>query len=79
VPDEVRRITADCYVEARRLLRETRDTLDAIVRALLIHETLGEAEVYAAAGLPRPPAGQPPMPELVPPVHVGRSASGPSG
>ena len=54
VDEEVRRISEECYAEARRILRENRDKLDAIVVQLLEHETLDEAEVYAAAGLPRP-------------------------
>ena len=58
VDEEVRRITDECYAEARRLLRENRDKLDAIVAQLLLHETLDEPEVYAAAGIPRPPAGE---------------------
>ena len=33
VDEEVRRITDECYAEARRLLRENRDKLDAIVDA----------------------------------------------
>ena len=59
VDEEVRRITDECYAEARRLLRENRGRLDAIVAQLLVHETLDEPEVYAAAGIERP-AGQPP-------------------
>jgi cell division protease FtsH len=35
-------------------LRENRDKLDGIVRALLESETLDEAEAYAAAGVSRP-------------------------
>ena len=63
VDDEVRRISDECYAEARRLLRENRDKLDAIVERLLEKETLDESEVYAAAGIPRPaeqpePVGQ---------------------
>jgi len=54
VDDEVRRITDECYAEARRLLREHRDKLDAIVEQLLIHETLDEPDVYRAAGIARP-------------------------
>jgi cell division protease FtsH len=57
VDHEVHRITDECYVEARRLLRENRGKLDAIVEQLLIHETLDEPEVYAAAGIARPVAG----------------------
>jgi cell division protease FtsH len=51
--DEVRRITDECYAEARRLLRENRDKLDAIVVQLLEHESLDEPEIYAAAGIER--------------------------
>jgi cell division protease FtsH len=53
VDDEVRRITDECYAEARRLLGEHRARLDAIVTALLAKESLDEPEIYAAAGLPR--------------------------
>jgi cell division protease FtsH len=65
VDEEVRRITDECYAEARRLLREHRDKLDAIVEQLLIHESLDEPEIYAAAGIPRP-ATPPPAPAPVP-------------
>jgi pullulanase/glycogen debranching enzyme len=41
--------------EARQLLRANRNRLDAIVTQLLIHETLDEPDVYAAAGIERPP------------------------
>jgi cell division protease FtsH len=51
VDEEVRRITDECYAEARRLLKENRDKLDAIVVQLLIHESLNEPEIYAAAGI----------------------------
>jgi cell division protease FtsH len=59
VDEEVRRITDECYADARRLLRENRGRLDAIVAQLLVRESLDEPEVYAAAGIERP-AGQPP-------------------
>ena len=54
VDKEVRRITDECYVEARRLLTENRGKLDRIAEQLLARETLDEAEVYAAAGMERP-------------------------
>jgi cell division protease FtsH len=54
VDEEVRRIIDECYAEARRLLRDHRDKLDAIVSRLLAKETLDEAEVYAAAGILAP-------------------------
>jgi cell division protease FtsH len=56
VDEEVRRITDECYGEARRLLKQHRNKLDAIVAQLLIHESLDEPDVYAAAGIPRPTA-----------------------
>ena len=54
VDEEVRRITDECYAEARRLVRENRGKLDAIVVQLLASESLDEPEIYAAAGLERP-------------------------
>ncbi len=62
VDEEVRRITDECYVEARRLLRENRDKLDAIVAQLLTHESLDEPEIYAAAGIARSAATPSPAP-----------------
>jgi cell division protease FtsH len=62
VDEEVRRITDECYAEARRLLREHRDKLDAIVVQLLARESLDEPEIYDAAGIPRPPATPKPAP-----------------
>jgi cell division protease FtsH len=62
VDEEVRRITDECYQEARRLLREHRRQLDAIVVQLLEHESLDEPEIYAAAGIPRSPATPAPVP-----------------
>jgi cell division protease FtsH len=59
VDGEVRRIIDECYAEARKLLRDNRDKLDSIVAELLAHETLDEAEVYAAAGIPREAVAQP--------------------
>ena len=64
VDQEVRRITDESYAEARRLLRVNRDKLDAIVAQLLLHESLDEPEIYAAAGIARPTVPQPPAPVL---------------
>lgn len=58
VDEEARRITDECYGEARRLLAENRSKLDRIVEQLLAHETLDEAEVYAAAGIQRANSGR---------------------
>jgi cell division protease FtsH len=65
VDEEVRRITDECYTEARRLLRVHRDKLDAIVEQLLARESLDEREIYEAAGIVR-------AAEAVPPA-VGRA------
>ncbi|GAA0851477.1 ATP-dependent zinc metalloprotease FtsH [Streptosporangium amethystogenes subsp. fukuiense] len=62
VDQEVRRIVDECYEVALAVLAENRERLDGIVAALLEHETLGEAEAYAAAGLPQGAAPEPPPP-----------------
>ena len=62
VDEEVRRITDECYAEARRLLRENRAKLDAIATQLLAHESLDEPEIYAAAGIAHPAVTRPPAP-----------------
>ncbi|GAA3691469.1 ATP-dependent zinc metalloprotease FtsH [Nonomuraea antimicrobica] len=54
VDEEARRIVDECYERAVRILTDNRDKLDAIVAALLEHETLDEAGAYTAAGLPSP-------------------------
>jgi cell division protease FtsH len=51
VDEEVRRLIDECYTEARRLLRDNRDRLDSLAEQLLAHETLDEADAYAAAGI----------------------------
>src|SRR5690625_4183843 len=56
VDQEVRSLVADCLEIAVQGLRENRDKLDAIVEALMVHETLDEEQTYAAAGIERPPA-----------------------
>jgi cell division protease FtsH len=60
--EEVRRITEECYAEARRLLRDHREQLDAIVDRLLERENLDEPEIYEAASIPRPIAVPPSKP-----------------
>ena len=62
VDEEVRRITDECYADARRLLRENRHKLDAIVVQLLAQESLDEPENDAAAGNTRPAATPAPAP-----------------
>jgi cell division protease FtsH len=69
IDEEVRRITDECYAEAGRILADNRSRLDRIVEQLLIHETLDEPQVYAAAGIERPAAPERPVPVLPgPPV-----------
>ncbi|GAA3103559.1 cell division protease FtsH [Kribbella aluminosa] len=60
VDEEVRRLIEQCYADARRLLREHRPKLDSIADQLLEHETLDEADAYAAAGIPRRTRPEPP-------------------
>jgi cell division protease FtsH len=64
IDEEVHRITDECYAEARRLLRDNRGKLDAIVTQLLVHESLDEPEIYAAAGITR--TAETPTPPPVP-------------
>jgi cell division protease FtsH len=53
---EVRRIVEEAHAEVTELLRAHRGNLNSLVAGLLEHETLDEADAYAAAGLPRNPA-----------------------
>ncbi len=63
VDDEVRRIVETAHAEVAELLRAHRGNLDSLVGALLEHETLDEADAYAAAGLPRrQPSEEPAQP-----------------
>lgn len=66
VDQEVRRIVDECYEVAVAILGENRERLDGLVAALLRHETLGEAEAYAAAGLSRD-TGRREVPQRLPP------------
>jgi cell division protease FtsH len=59
VDEEVRRIVESAHTEVSSLLRDHRSNLDALVNALLEHETLDEADAYAAAGLPRNALAEP--------------------
>jgi cell division protease FtsH len=61
IDDEVRRIVGTAHEDVVTLLTENRTRLDALASALLEHETLDEADAYAAAGLTRAqpsPAGE---------------------
>ena len=57
VDDEVKRIVDDALDEVRSLLAEHREQLDALVEALLLHETLDAEEAHEAARIPAMVAG----------------------
>jgi cell division protease FtsH len=57
IDEEVRRIVETAHTEVTDLIRRNRANLDTLVAALLEHETLDEADAYAAAGLTRESAG----------------------
>jgi len=56
IDEEIRRICEECLRQAVSLLTSNRDKLDALVKALLEHDTLGEAEILAVTGLEAPVA-----------------------
>jgi cell division protease FtsH len=58
--DEVQRIVEQRHSDVLALLRDNRSRLDALANALLEHETLGEDEAYAAAGLSAPSSASAP-------------------
>jgi cell division protease FtsH len=53
---EVHRIIDECHQQALRLLRVHRRSLDALVQALLVRETLDEQEILDVTRLPPAPA-----------------------
>lgn len=53
IESEMRRIVDECYEEACRKLTDHRGQLDALAEALLVDETLDEAEAYHIAGVLR--------------------------
>jgi cell division protease FtsH len=55
IDDEVERILQEGYAEGVRLLREHRDALDRLAKALLEHETLDEHEILRVTQLPPAP------------------------
>jgi cell division protease FtsH len=74
IDDEVKRITRDCYAQAHSTLAEHRGQLDRLAQTLLEHETLDEADAYAAAGIPKRVAPDP----LRPPSSTNGSQARPS-
>jgi cell division protease FtsH len=55
IDEEVRKLVAQARGEVLTLLQANRDKLDALVNALLEHETLDQLDAYAAVGI-EPPA-----------------------
>jgi cell division protease FtsH len=56
---DVRKLVSEAHDEVVELLRDNRDKLDSLAKALLEHETLDQPDAYAAAGIepaPRVPA-----------------------
>ncbi len=53
IDQEVRQIVDNELDQVRRLLSDNRERLDALVDALMEHETLDELDAYAAAGISR--------------------------
>jgi cell division protease FtsH len=53
IDEEVRRIVETAHEEATVTLGSHRDNLDALVSALMEHETLDQHDAYDAAGLPQ--------------------------
>jgi cell division protease FtsH len=51
VDEEVRKLVAGAHDEVVALLEENRSRLDSLAEALLQHETLDQADAYAAAGI----------------------------
>jgi cell division protease FtsH len=70
IDQEIRRIVEESHQAVNALLRAERDKLDALATALLEHETLDEADAYAAAGVERTSRRQ-----LAPPAAAAVSAA----
>src|SRR5436305_1296219 len=64
--EEVRRIVDECHREAVRLLTENRDRLDRLAEAVLKKDTLDQEEIYAAAGISKPPTAHPAIAPALP-------------
>jgi cell division protease FtsH len=56
VDDEVRNLVATAHDDVTRLLTQHRHQLDSLAEALLEHETLDQADAYAAAKIDTHPA-----------------------
>ncbi|HEX7045354.1 MAG TPA: ATP-dependent zinc metalloprotease FtsH [Burkholderiales bacterium] len=56
IDEEVQRIIGESYEQAKSLLTRHRKAMDALVQALLEHETLDEKQILEVTGLPPAPA-----------------------
>ena len=65
IDEEVRRIVETAHEETLETIATHRHQLEALVAALLEHETLDEADAYAAAGMSRNPEAEPEEPAPV--------------
>ena len=63
---EVKRILTEAHDEARRILREKRDVLDALSERLLVKEVIESAELMELMG-PVPPKSEDALPAEIPP------------
>lgn len=56
---EVRRIIDECYAQARQILEDNRDKLDAMAEALMLYETIDASQLkdIMEGRKPRPPEG----------------------
>jgi cell division protease FtsH len=50
---EIKRIADECFAEAMRLLTDNRNRLEALARALLAEDSLGEEQILSVTGLKR--------------------------
>jgi cell division protease FtsH len=73
---EVKRIVEECFTEARDLLSNNRDKLEALTMALLQDESLDEEEILKVTGLP-PKPGPVPLPATPEPSSDGAPAAVP--
>ena len=63
IDDEIKRIIAECFDRARKLLQDNRDACERIAEALLLHEVLSADDVaLLIEGKELPPRPAPPAP-----------------
>ncbi|HWF57965.1 MAG TPA: ATP-dependent zinc metalloprotease FtsH [Candidatus Dormibacteraeota bacterium] len=67
IDEEVKRISDECLTKATELLTRNRAKLDALVHALLEHDTLTEQEILSVTGLAAKSDAESGTPELVAP------------